>query len=344
MKGAVEAGPGQVVHGRVHDHEPLLLLAAGVDLGVLDLGHQDTGIAGNDPAGLQDQGVIGIAQFLPDRLRILVRVRGLLVVVGDAQAAAQVQVPDGDTPVGQPGDEVLYLAQGLDKGLDLGELGADVAAHAQDLDILHVPGPLILVQGRVHRDAELVLGQAGGDVGVGPGIHVRVDAQGHRRPGCHAGGHLLQPVQFLGRFHVEHQDIGQQGLAHLGHGLAHAGIDDLPGVDPCLERPEQLAAGDDVGAAAVTGKQVENSDVGTGLDRKTGQVRCSVEGGIKGREVTLQGGHAVDIQWRSHGIDHLAHRHVLAVQQVVLVVKVMHCLPESAAHAPGHGAWLVVIV
>ena len=45
------------------------------------------------------------------------------------------------------------------------------------------------------RDAELVFLQPGGNVGVGGGVHVRVDAQRHRCALAHLAGNLVDALQ-----------------------------------------------------------------------------------------------------------------------------------------------------
>ncbi len=102
-----------------------------------------------------------------------------------------------------------------------------MATHADDIDILHIPGPQILVQCFIHGHPKLIFGQAGGYIGMGLRIYIRVDAKGYRSPGIQFRSNLLQSVQFLGRLNIKHQDARIQGFTHFRPGLTHPGINDF---------------------------------------------------------------------------------------------------------------------
>ncbi len=61
------------------------------------------------------------------------------------------------------------------------------------------------------------------------------------------------------------------------------------GLPPGLHDAEQLAGGDDVKAAALARKQVEDGEVGVCLDRVTDEVIEAVEGGVEPSEVVADG-------------------------------------------------------
>ena len=90
----------------------------------------------------------------------------------------------------------------------------------------------LFVQGQGVLDGNTELGglQARGDVGVGLGVHVRVDPQADGCLLAQAAGHQIEALQFGGRFHVEAEDAGVQGLLHLGFSLADPGEHHLAGI------------------------------------------------------------------------------------------------------------------
>ena len=97
--------------------------------------------------------------------------------------------------------------------------------------------------GRIrHADAELVVRPAGGDLGVGAGIHVRVDAQRHVHHAPGAGGHGRYHRQLRRALDVDLRDAGLRGQQQLRRRLAHAGEHDAAGRHPRLHRPAQLPA------------------------------------------------------------------------------------------------------
>ena len=150
------------------------------------------------------------------------RFRGVL----DAQAAAQVDVMDGDARALDALDQVEQPVERVQVGLDLRDLRADVAVDAHHLQARQLGRAAIGGQRLVVRDAELVVLQAGGDVGVRAGIDVGVDAQADPRGASAGHRHLRQRFQLAAAFHVEAAHAHLQRTAHLGAGLADAGKDD----------------------------------------------------------------------------------------------------------------------
>ena len=64
-------------------------------------------------------------------------------------------------------------------------------------------------------DTELVLLHAGCDLGMGMGIHLRIDTQGDR---CHfsfGSSQLLNHLQFGSRLHIETEDVVVQSQVDL---------------------------------------------------------------------------------------------------------------------------------
>jgi hypothetical protein len=81
-----------------------------------------------------------------------------------------------------------------------------VDVDADHLDARETRGLGIDLAGPRDRDAELVLGPAGGDLRVRAGVDVGVDADGDRRGPPHAGGGLGERAQLGLGFHVELAD------------------------------------------------------------------------------------------------------------------------------------------
>ena len=75
----------------------------------------------------------------------------------------------------------------------------------------------------VDVDAELVLAEAGGDVGVGFGEDVGVDAEGEAGGLPEEFGAGGEEVKFGGRFDIEEEDSGVEGGVDLGNLLAYPG-------------------------------------------------------------------------------------------------------------------------
>ena len=130
--GVVERRADEVVHAGVEDDEGL----GGALLDVHDLGDQDAGIADEDAAGLEQDAGAEIAEPAADDLGIGGRRRRRRIVepIGDAEAAAGVDVVD-DVAVGaQVADEVGEPLIGGVEGRQVGDLAADMHVDAADPD------------------------------------------------------------------------------------------------------------------------------------------------------------------------------------------------------------------
>ena len=73
--------------------------------------------------------------------------------------------------------EIGEQREGIAERLELGDLAADMHVDAGDLDARQLGGAGIDLARAADRDAELVLGLAGGDLVVGLGVDVGIDAQ-----------------------------------------------------------------------------------------------------------------------------------------------------------------------
>src|SRR5271168_2910450 len=127
--------------------------------------------------------------------------------VVDAEAAAGVYVADVVAVTAQVGDEAGDAGERRGEGGYLADLGADVNADGGGVEPLGFRGLAVEGAGGVDVDAELVLAEAGGDVGVGLGEDVGVDAEseaGGFAEGFGAGG---EEVEFGFGFYVEEEDV-----------------------------------------------------------------------------------------------------------------------------------------
>ena len=146
--------------------------------------------------------------------------------VGHAQAAAEVQMPNRQARRAQPLDQRQHLSDRFHQRARIENLRADVATDALQLQIPQRRGALVDAFHFGDVDAELVLAQAGGDVGVRGGVDVRVDAQGHARLHAAARRQRVEQRQFGFGFAVEAVDALVERVLDLVGGLADAGEDD----------------------------------------------------------------------------------------------------------------------
>ena len=91
-------------------------------------------------------------------------------------------------------------------------------------------------------------------------------------------GHVIQAIEFGGRFDIEAANPDLQCATHLRGTFPDAGKDDLGRISTGRQYAFQLTHGDDIETGAEAGKRVEYPEIRVCLDRKTDQVWVPVEG------------------------------------------------------------------
>ncbi len=155
--GLVKRRANQVVHRGVDDGE---ILVRGV-LEVLDPGQQYAGVGDDRTARFEHQRQCATLHALAHRGDVVAGQRRLLVAIAHAEAATQVQVANGDALFGQPVDEGEQAVQCVEERGQAGQLRADMAVHADHLEVRQVGGAGVYRRGLLDVDAELVFLQAG---------------------------------------------------------------------------------------------------------------------------------------------------------------------------------------
>ena len=248
-----------------------------------------------------------------------------------------------DAGIFQPVHQGQQAAQGVEKGAHLGQLRADVAIQSHHLHVVQGRGPLVYAQGLVGLHPELVLPQAGGDIGVGAGVHVGVDPHRDRGDGPHLPRHPVQNLEFSGGFQVEAVNAQLQRPGHLRGGLAHSREHDFRRVPAGGDYPFQLAPGDDIEARTQAGQHVQYRQVGVRLDRVADEVVAVGQGPLVLAKSLFQRGPRVDVAGGAVGGGDLADRDPLGIKLSVPVGKVFHGLFLSGGRCGrGGGRWRVL--
>jgi hypothetical protein len=135
---------------------------------------------------------------------------------------------------------------------------------------------------RPNIHAELVLAQAGGNIGMRLRKNVRIDAQGKARLLLEPGRTFAQEFQFCLTLDIEFEDAQDERLIDLLRRFAGAREDHTAhGFRRGSHHPGQFTARDDIEARAAIGKQLENSQRRVGFDRVADQVLAARESLLK---------------------------------------------------------------
>ena len=181
--------------------------------------------------------------------------------------------------------------------------------------------------GVAQRNAELVLGEPGRDVGMRARVDVRIHAQRDPRAHAERAGRRVEQLELSERFDVEARDVGRERRVHLRRGLAGPGVHDARGISARAQHARQLAFRDDVEACAEARQLVQDGEVAVRLHREADEMRASAERRVEGRERGLQRRARVHVAGRAVCFREGREPDLLRVQLVVAP-------GEELAHEP----------
>ena len=159
---------------------------------------------------------------------------------------------------------------------------------------------------------------------MGLGVDVRIDPERHARPCAFSPRHFIDGLKFRGRFHVEQQDIGVEGIGYFLATFSDAGKHDLAGGDSGLQRAKQFASRHDVGPAALRRHEPENGQVRIGLHGKRDEMGNRSEGLVEGLEVPGQRRVTVEVRGCALFLGQAFERNVFTEERIIVIVKIMH--------------------
>ena len=163
-------------------------------------------------------------------------------------------------------------------------------------------------------DAELVALQAGGNVGVGLGVHIRIDPNADRCALAQTGRHVVEHFEFGFAFDVEAANAQFERAAHLGAGLADPREDHPRRRDAGGQHAFEFATGDDVKAAAGPGKDLQDAQRGVGLHGIADLHLAAGKAALVRGQSRQHGGLGVDEQRRAVCAGQVGHAQVLDIQ------------------------------
>ena len=143
-------------------------------------------------------------------------------MVVDAQATAKVNVRNGDARCLNRFYQVKHPVHRVQVGRTFGDLRANVAINPDNSQARQRCRVFVDAQGLLMRYAKFVGLHAGGDVRVGFGIYVGVDANAHRCAQAHAKGYAREHVNFCFALYVKAANACAQGMAHFSFCFTHA--------------------------------------------------------------------------------------------------------------------------
>ena len=318
--GLVEHRTNQVVHCAV-DNDKALHVGFFI---VEHARHQHARVANHHASRLGDYLEPEVLDWLQERVRVLRRRRRLLLI-RDAEAAAEVEILERDSRAAQPPDNRGDLLPRFGKRRHLGYLRADMRAEADDFKLRQRARFGVIFVDLRKRHAELAVAMAGGNMRMRPRIEIGINTQADRRAMLHAARDLGHAMQFRTRLDVDHEDAGFERGGDLLVGLADAGEHDLARVRADPQASHQLADGDDVEARAHRREQFQDAQVGERLHRVADQMIGAGEGLVENAEVAPESARAINEKGSVNSPRQVGDRHVFGKKLIVAVFEVVHC-------------------
>ena len=283
MPGVVHGGAWQIVHGSVDDAEIFFRTVFEVE----HFADAHTGVADERTARLQHDFALPHAARIHARQHLLQQVVGsgrCLVAVGNAQAAAQVDVVQGNARCLNLLHQVQHALYRLQIRGGFGNLRADVQINAHHAQPRQAGGLPVGSQYLGVGNAELVACKACRNIGVRFGIHIRIDANAYGRGLAQFLRDGVECFQLGQAFHIEAANANLQRQAHFGTGFAHAGKDDGFRLGTRQQRPLDFAAGYRIEAAASLRKGLHHGQGGIGFHRIANQCVASLQAALVGSQ------------------------------------------------------------
>ncbi len=204
-----------------------------------------------------------------------------------------------------------------------------MAVNTLHFEIRHTGGTGIHLWGFGNVDAELVLFQARGNVGMGTGINIRVHPQRNRCLHAELARHGIEPVQFGVGFDIETAYAHLERPLHFPLLLADAGEDHPGWVATGFQHPLQLTGRNNIEAGTESGQNIQHGQIAVGFYRVAHQMRMIPKGIVVGPIVPLERRAGVYIGRSAKTIGNGRDRDILGVELAVAVVEMIHEFPDS---------------
>ena len=172
------------------------------------------------PTGLEEERRAEAACELSQRGGVSANIRLRAAVVGDAEAAAGVEVPKPDPRLGELAPELPGSGSSSEHGPDVEQLRTDVERESHRLERRVGRRPAEGFRRLTALETELARGASGGEVLVPPTGDVGIQPDGDRRNASERPGRGGDLLELLERFDVERTDPGRHGGADLVLALA----------------------------------------------------------------------------------------------------------------------------
>ncbi len=272
-------------------------------LAVENAGEQHAGIRHEVAAGFAHQGQPGRLHLRRHGVGERLRAGRLLVVVADAEPAADVQRLEGVDPRrAQRRHQLEQLGGPARVGLNVMDLGPDVhrerAQHERSLGRDAARHAHHLVER--HPKLGGLLARLG--VRMRVRADVRIDPNAHRCGLADLARHRDHRVELARRLDVEESHAHADCLRQLVRRLANPRVHERPGIEPGRQRPLQLPRGHDVRARAEALQHAQHAEVAVRLDRIADAVGDALQGVVQRMVLRADQVGAVDVDRRADAL------------------------------------------
>ena len=157
------------------------------------------------------------------------------VRIVDTQSATHVDVLNTDAMTDKL---LLQLVYAIAECLEIAHiqyLRTNMEVQAYKFYVLHLLGLANHLYHIAHSDAELVLGQSGGDVSVGVGTHIGIQTESHASHLALLGCQLVDNLELGDALYVKTEDVVVQSKFDFPIALTYTSINDFLLREACLD-------------------------------------------------------------------------------------------------------------
>ena len=241
---------------------------------------------------------------------------------------------DGHAVVAQLGGERDERLGRAAQRLQVHDLRPDVDVQADYLKSLLRANAAGQLTDITDGDAKFVALQAGRDMGMAPGVDVRVDTQGDAGAGLLFARDAIDALQLSGRLGVDGLHAEIDGLRQLGIRFPDAGKDYLRRNEPGPQGDVDFPPGVRVRAGTEAAQQAGNGERGVGLERIVDGVWIRTKRIVHRAVARGDGRAAVNVKGGPMAFGELSDRRAVAQQRSVLAMKSRHDARRSDCSRP----------
>ena len=272
------------------------------------------------------------AEFCLDRARKCGWRRRNFIAIGNAKPAAAIHTLNRQAlrANGMHQFRQARIGRAIGAHAD-GDLAADMRRNPNRTNAGQLCHARVKRQRVIISHTKFIFAEARGDLGVGLCIHIRIDANGHRRAAPHAGGDGGNHIDFLNAFGIDLHNAVRECQADFAFGFTDAGKDNRAGGNASGTCAAQFAFAHHISAKPLVPQQRQHRKIVIGLGGEMharGQTSLG-QGSAQSPRSAAQSAGGIDPGGRAHHLSNTCQRHIFQHQPIMGMACELRTLREQ---------------